>query len=514
MILLLLLAFTHMAVAAPDERPLIAMGGIMHESDTFNPAKTGLADFTRRPTTPRETALAEWAKSNDEISGYIEGARKYGLDLLPVLMASATPKGPVTDQAFETLTGELIAQLRAAPRLDGVLLALHGAMVVESYPHADAEIVRRLREALGTKLPIVVTHDFHANVSEEIVKWSTVLLTYKENPHLDTRERGIQAARIMSGIVRGELRPVQAIVKPPMIYNIVYQNTFREPLKPVTDESRRLEQNPKILAASVSGGYQYADVRAMGPSVIVVTDNDPALAQREAQRLSDMMWATRDRLKLQVPEAAEAVRQAMAATRFPVTLIDMGDNIGGGSAGDSTFLLSELVKQHARGWVVILADPQAVEIAIRAGVGHTFDAMVGGKTDRFHGAPVHIRGRVRSLHDGRYVENEVRHGGERYHDQGLTAVIEADGSAPDEQNLLMLTTRRESPNSIQQLISCGISPDRQRILTVKGAIAPRAAYEPVSASLIPVDTPGLTAVNPARYTFHHIRRPLFGIDPN
>jgi microcystin degradation protein MlrC len=503
-----------MAFAAPNEDPVIAIGGIMHESDTFNPAKTGLADFTRRRTAPRDAALAEWARSNDEISGYIEGARMNRLSLLPVLMASATPKGPVTAEAFDTLTGELVAQLRAAPRLDGVLLALHGAMVAENFPHADAEIVRRVRAAVGVKLPIVVTHDFHANVSEEIVRLSTVLLTYKENPHLDTRERGIQAARIMSGIVRGQLRPVQAIAKPPMVYNIVFQNTSREPLKSITEESRRLEENPKILAASVSGGYQYADVPAMGPSAIVVTDNDPELAQREAQRLSGMLWATRDRLKLDVPGAAEAVRQAIAATRFPVALIDMGDNIGGGSSGDGTFLLSELVRQHATGWVVVLADPQAVDMAVRAGVGHPFEASVGGKTDKFHGAPVPIRGRVRSLHDGRYVESEVRHGGERYHDQGLTAVIEVEGSTPDLQNLLMLTTRRESPNSMQQLIVCGIQPGRQRILTVKGAIAPRAAYEPVSASLIPVDTPGLTAVNPASYTYRHIRRPLFGIDSN
>jgi microcystin degradation protein MlrC len=509
---LLFLASAFMAAPPPDRRPLVAIGGIMHESDTFNPSKTGLGDFTLRRTAPREQALDEWSKSNDEISGYIEGARLHGLDLFPVLMASATPKGPVTDDAFNTLTGELIAQLKAAPHLDGLLLALHGAMVAESYADADAEVLRRLRQAFGTKLPIVVTHDFHANVSEDIVKLSTALLTYKENPHLDTRDRGIQAARIMSGIVRGQIRPVQAIVKPPMIYNIVYQHTGREPLKPIVDESRRLEQNPKVLAASVSGGYQYADVPAMGPSVIVVTDNDAELARREAQRLSDMLWATRDRLKLDLPDAAGAVRQARAAEKFPVTLIDMGDNIGGGSAGDSTFLLSELLKQHANGWVVVLTDPEAVHVAVRSGVGQSFDAVVGGKTDRFHGEPVHIQGKVRSLHDGRYVEGEVRHGGARYHDQGLTAVIEAEGSTPDVQNLLMVTTKREMPFSIQQLVSCGILPERQRILTAKGVIAPRAAYEPVSASLIPVDTPGLTAVNPARYTFHRIRRPLFGID--
>jgi MlrC C-terminus len=127
--------------------------------------------------------------------------------------------------------------------------------------------------------------------------------------------------------------------------------------------------------------------------------------------------------------------------------------------------------------------------------------------------PVHIRGRVKSLHDGRYFEPEVRHGGARDHDQGLTAVIEVDGSTPDVQNLLMLTTKREMPFSIQQLISCGIQPQRQRILTAKGVIAPLAAYAPVSASLIQVDTPGLTAVNPKRFTYHNIRRPLFGIEP-
>jgi len=512
MILLLFLFSTVMA-SSQEQRPVIAIGGIMHESDTFNPAKTGLSDFTRRRTTPRQEALDEWSRSNDEVSGYIQGSREYGLELIPVLMASATPKGPVTDEAFRVLTGELIAHLRAAPHLDGLLLALHGAMVSESYPAADAEVLRRLREALGAKFPIVVTHDFHANVSEDIVRLSTALLTYKENPHLDTRERGVQAARIVSGIVRHQIDPVQAIVKPPMIYNIVYQNTGQEPLKHIVDESRRLEQNPKILAASVSGGYQFADVPAMGPSVIVVTDHDPELARREAQRLADMLWATRDRLKLDLPDAAAAVRQAMAATKFPVTLIDMGDNVGGGSAADGTFILSELVKQKAGGWVVVLADQEAVQVAVRSGIGQPFEAMTGGKADRFHGDPVKIRGRVRSLHDGRYFEPEVRHGGAQDHDQGLTAVIEVEGSTPEAQNLLMLTTKREMPFSIQQLISCGIQPQRQRILTAKGVIAPLAAYAPVSASLIQVDTPGLTAVNPKRFTYRHIRRPLFGIEP-
>jgi microcystin degradation protein MlrC len=275
----------------------------------------------------------------------------------------------------------------------------------------------------------------------------------------------------------------------------------------------RLEkENPKILAVSVSGGYQYADVAYMGPSVIVATDNDPALAEREAKRLSDMLWANREEIRLRLPDAAAAVKDAMTASKFPVALFDMGDNIGGGSAGDSTFLLDELVRQNATGWVVVIADPAAVDAAVKAGIGGTFDMAVGGKTDKMHGSPVRVRGRVKSLHDGKYIETAVRHGGGRYHEMGLTAVIEADGSTRDLANILVVTTRRSSPNSLHQLINVGVYPERQRILTVKGTIAPRAAYEPVAARIVPVDTPGATAVNPARYKFTRVRERLFGID--
>ena len=492
-------------------RPLIAIASVIHESNTFSSAVTELSDFLSRKACPADHALRDWAGGNDELSGFIEGACKWDMELVPLLAASATPGGPVTDVALDALTGELILRLQSVPSLDGLLLALHGAMVVESWPHGDAEIVRRLRAAVGPEFPIVVTHDFHANISPEIVEMTTALLTYKQNPHLDMRERGIQAAGIMSRVVRCEVKPVQIIVKPPMIYNIVYQNTNCEPLKNIVDESIRAEEHPKVLAASVAAGYQYADVPAMGPSVVVVTDNDHALAQREAQRLADMLWATRDDVLLDLPDCAAAVRQAQLADKFPVALLDTGDNIGGGSAGDSTFLLGELLQQRANGWVVILADSQAVQHAVNAGVGKSFDTTVGGKTDRLHGDPIRLRGRVKSIHDGRYFDSTVRHGGQCFYDQGLTVVVEVQGSTPDLPNLLMLTTKRQPPFSIEQLNSCGIQPARARILVVKGCIAPRAAYEPICSRLIAVDSPGLTAVNPARFTFKHVRRPMHGI---
>jgi microcystin degradation protein MlrC len=250
----------------------------------------------------------------------------------------------------------------------------------------------------------------------------------------------------------------------------------------------------------------------MGPSVVVVTDNDPALAEREAQRLSNQLWETREKIRLHLPDPAQAVRSAMQAKKFPVTLMDTGDNVGGGSSADSTFLLDEFLKQKAIGWVITIADAAAVQAAVKAGIGNRYDFAVGGKMDSMHGKPVRITGKVKSLHNGEYMETEIRHGGGRYFTSGVTAVIEEDGSDRDVKNLLVLTTLRVAPMSLQQIVSLGIYPERQRILVAKGTIAPRAAYEPVSAEVIPVDSPGATAVNPARFQFHHLREKLWGID--
>lgn len=498
---------------APQRTFRVAVGAFKHESNSFNTNPTTLKDYTVEEQKPGEDMIARWARNQNEEAGFIEAGRKEGFQLVGTLHANATPKGPLTRETYESILGRLQNSLKAAGKLDGLLLALHGAMVVEGVPHGDEEIVRRLRKQLGPDFPIVVTHDFHANISPEIVRLSSVLITYKQCPHLDTRERGEQAAHVLGRMLRGEVHPVQRVVKPPMVYNIIFQNTYLEPLLPITNDSIALERNnPKILAASVSGGYQYADVPYMGPSVVVVTDGDAELAEREAKRLSERLWQTRDQIRLQVPQPAEAVRRAMAAKKFPVTLMDTGDNVGGGSSADSTFLLEEFLKQKATGWVITIADVAAVQQAVKAGIGGAFDFAVGGKMDKMHGQPVRVRGKVKSLHNGEYLETEVRHGGGRYFTSGLTAVVEAEGSSADVKNLLVLTTLRVAPMSLHQIVSLGIYPERQRILVAKGTIAPRAAYEPVSAEVIPVDSPGSTAVNPGRFQFRQVREKLWGME--
>jgi microcystin degradation protein MlrC len=481
----------------------VAIGGIMHESNTFASQPADLEAFAARLDRGAEI-FTHWSDTHHEMAGFIQGGRTLGFELYPALMAWATPSGPVTAAAFEALTGELTGALRAAPLLDGMLLACHGAMVSDDYPDADGEIIRRVRQALGPDLPLVVTLDFHANVSRTMVEHADAVLIYRTNPHVDQRRRGFQAAERLLRLIRGDAAPVTALAKPPMVWNILHQNTSAEPLRSIMAEAAALEEQEGILAASVAAGYPYADVEEMGPSVVVVADGDRERAQEEAGRLALRLWKVHDQIEIDLPDAAEAVRRAIESRSPPAVIVEMGDNIGGGSPGDSTAVLSELVRQGAEHAVSVIYDPEAARACTEAGIGGEVSLEVGGKTDRMHGEPVAISGRVRTLSDGRFREPEPRHGGATRWEQGLTAVVELPG-----ETLVVLNSVRTAPMSLHQLTSVGIVPEQTRILVVKAAIAYRAAYEPVAGEIIEADTPGVTAVNPLRFEYRRVRRPLW-----
>ena len=463
----------------------IAVAGFAHESNSFASQPTTLDDFVIHEGAQ---VLARQQDTYHEIAGYIAAAKDLGMQLCPTLAAYATPAGPVTAAAYEQIVGRILAGIRAAGKIDGVLLALHGAMVVEGFPHGDAETVRRVRQQVGPDIPIVVTHDYHANVPPELIEAADVLIIYKTNPHVDQRERGMEAATILARMVRGEVRPKMSLAKPELVFSIYFHNTSVPPMQPLMARAMELEKQDGILSCSIAAGYQYADVGWMAPSVVVVTDGAQERADAEASKIADEMWAVRESLLLEVPGPEEAVRLAMASDVHPVTLLDFGDNIGGGAAGDSTFILEQLLRQGADRWVVTLWDPQAAQACFAAGVGASVTLTVGAGTDSAHGEPQRITGIVRTLSDGFYEEHERRHGGERRHSQGPTAVVCTTSGAGT--GLLVLNSERQSPNSIHQIKSVGIAPEQQHILVAKGAVAPRAAYEPVSPRMIEVDSGG------------------------
>ncbi len=484
----------------------IAVAGFMHESNTFHPVVTGRAAFVEQSLTRGSELLDEWRDSPHEIGGFLEAAPLEGFEPVPLVAAWATPGGPVADDFFDAMAAELCDSLRAS-RADGLLLALHGAMVAVSHRDADGEFLARVRRAVGSDFPIVVTLDLHGNVSQRLVDGCDAAVAYRTCPHVDQRECGRRAASQLVRQLRGTIRPRLALAKPPMILNIMAHDTSLPPLRPFMDAIRALENQPGILAASLLPGFAYADVPHMGPSVLVAADGDPDLARRAADALADDLWQARERFVKPLPDAASAVAQALRAERLPVVLVDTGDNVGGGSAGDGTTLLRELLRQGASDSVVCLFAPDEVRQCAAVGVDNEVSLVVGGKVDRLHGEPLPVTGRVRLLHEGTYIEPEVRHGGRRVKRMGATALVELPG-----QNRLVLHSLRHPPFSLGQLTCLGIRPHEQRILVVKAAIAYKAAYAPLGGTIVEVDTPGLTAVNPERFCYRHVRRPLYPLD--
>ncbi len=484
----------------------IAIAGFQHESNTFNLVPTGRPAFAAQNLRFGPSLVETWRDAHHELGGFLEAAAIEGFEPVPLVTAWAMPAGPVADAVLDEITGHIIERVRAE-RPDGLLLALHGAMVAHSHLDADGETVTRIRQALGPDFPFAVTFDLHGNLSERAIANCDLAVAYRTNPHVDQRECGRRAARLLVRRIRGEIRPCQALAKPPLLINIMTQDTSREPLRPFMEAIRALEQKPGILAASFLPGFAYSDVPQMGPSVVVVSDGDPALARKEADQLAEQLWQARERFEVHLPNAAEAVAQALKTERMPVVLVDTGDNVGGGSSADGTVILAELLRQNATDSVVCLCDPEAVRACVAAGLGAEVALRVGGKLDRQHGEPVPVTGRVRVLHDGEYVEHQVRHGGLRHNRMGPTALVELPGG-----NQLVLTSLRHPPFSLGQLTCVGISPEKQRILVVKAAIAYKAAYAPIAGTIIEVDTPGVTAINPRRFTYRHIRRPLFPLE--
>ena len=337
--------------------------------------------------------------------------------------------------------------------------------------------------------------------------FADAIVGYQTYPHIDQRERGLLAAELLTRTIRGEIKPVCHIAKRPMIANILGQATDREPMKGLMAAARDVEHRPGMLSTSVMGGFAYADVPNMGPSVIAVANADRDLARITAEELADRMWDVRHDLSVPCASPEDAVRRASAAIRGPVVLVDLGDNVGGGSAGDGTVLLAEILKQRATCAVFTLFAPAAVAECQRLSVGGVFSGKVGGAVDCLHGDPIEVTGTVTGLFDGKWVETEARHGGRRHNDQGPTAVMRLNGD-----HTLVLNSLQTPPFSLGQLTSLGIDPSRAQMIVVKAAVAHKAAYAPVAAEMIEVDTPGVTAVNPARFSYRHIRRPMFPLD--
>jgi microcystin degradation protein MlrC len=480
---------------------------LMHESNTFIQARTTLAHFEQDLLCDGEEVRRRMEGTHHEVGGFFAGLGKKGVEAVPVFAARALPHGPLTADCFETLVGRLIAALEKARPVDGLLVAPHGAMVCDAFPDGDGEWLSRLRAKVGPRMPIIGTLDLHANLSARIVNSCNALMAYHTNPHIDQRERGIEAAEMMTRTLAGSIQPIMAAGIPPFAINIERQATAENPCKWLYDEvAWTMTWYNGFITCSFVLGFPYADVAEMGSAIVVVTDKDPGLARRLAEAAMSSIWGRRDDFRGRLVAVEDAIERARKLP-VPVCLLDMGDNVGGGSPADGTVLLHALAQAKVKSFTC-LCDPTAYLQAQQASIGKRARLKVGGKTDRLHGEPFEAVFTVRGLYDGRFEETEVRHGGITSFDQGPTAVVETDHGIT-----VMLTSRRMPPFSLRQLTSFGIDPAKLHVLVAKGVHAPVAAYAPVCKHLIRVNTPGVTTADMSQLEYHHRRKPMFPFEP-
>jgi microcystin degradation protein MlrC len=369
-------------------------GGINHETSTFSPLPATIERFHEMSYAEAPDMLARFRGTKTVIGGFIDAAEQLGIELVPTIYSFAMPSAAVTREAFETQMArtldDLEAALAAGP-LDGVLLGLHGAMVIEGVDDGEGEYLRRVREMVGPDVPIVTELDLHANISRESVALADIIIGYDTYPHVDTYERALELTALLHRLAKREIHPTVAFRQIPVLANLTAQYTGRKPMSDWLALCHEIELRPGVLTATIAAGFPYADIPDTGMSCYVATDGDQALADRCADDLATFAWEHRTGFQAKLTPIDEAVSYAMSQPG-PICLADVADNTGAGTSGDGTEILRALIERGARSAVVALMyDPETVRQAVAVGVGAEIDAVIGGKVDDLHGAPVPAR---------------------------------------------------------------------------------------------------------------------------
>jgi len=484
----------------------IGIIALLQESNTFIAQPTTLKHFEQDLLVTGEEVRTRLAGTQHEVGGMFHVLDDARVEVVPIFAARALPFACIERPAAEELLNRMFAAYEAAGPLDGLLVAPHGATVSEPWPDFDGHWLSELRRLSWPDLPIIGTLDPHGNLSPKMVAACNALIAYRTNPHLDQRARGIDAARLMIRTVKGELLPTMAAAFPPIAINIERQCTHDEPchsLYKLADEQLNDEQ---VLTNSIMLGFPYADVAEMGTSFIVVTNNNPSLAQQLVNQLAGYLWQHRQDFEGRLISIDQALDQAVHLSE-PVCLLDMGDNVGGGSPADGTLLAQAINSRGIAESFVTLYDPAAVGECTKAGIGAKLQVSMGGKTDTLHGPPLVAEVEVLGLYDGKFEETQARHGGFTKMDQGETAVVRTDRGLT-----IMLTARRVPPFSLKQITTFGIEPAKYKLLVAKGVNAPLAAYREVCKSFVKVNTPGCTSADLESFHYQHRRRPLYPLE--
>jgi microcystin degradation protein MlrC len=490
----------------------IAVGGFLHETNTFAPTKATYDDFVHGGGWPSMSQGADVLRVmrdiNVGLAGFVHAAEAQGWELVPTIACGASPSAHVTRDAYERIVKVMVDGIRTAVALDGVYLDLHGAMVSEHLDDGEGEILRRVREVIGKDLPLVVSLDLHANVTPEMVKHADALIAYRTYPHVDMADTGRAAANHLALLLRDKQKLAKAFRQLPFLIPISWQCTNDQPSKSIYRKLAAL-QGDAVPTLSFAPGFPAADFVDCGPSVFAY-GRTQAAADAAADSIAALIESHEDDFDGRIYTPDEGVRHAIElakSARKPIVIADTQDNPGAGGDSDTTGMLRALVRNNAdKAAIGVIYDPQSAKAAHAAGVGAEITIALGGKSGIPGDAPYQQTFTVESLSDGQFVAPGPYYGG-REMDMGPSAALRIGG-------VRVVVSSHKAQLADQSMYRyVGIEPTEQAILVNKSSVHFRADFEPIAEKLLICAAPGAMPADTAALPWTRLR-PGIRIKPN
>ncbi|GED71592.1 microcystinase C [Brevibacillus reuszeri] len=482
----------------------MVVGVVSHETNTFSNVPTTVELFKLWEWERGQTILQKHRRVRDPLGGMIDRAEELGIEVIPSFAAFTYPNGTITAETYEAIKQELIEGIMEAGEVDAICLVLHGAGVVEGIDDLEGDLLHVVRQVVGYSVPLIATLDLHGNLSDKMVAEADALLGFHLYPHTDGYERGIEAVDLAYRMVRGECKPVMYLTRLPLM--IPTSTTNLSPAKDINEACWKWEKEPGVIDCVFFHGFPYTDIPDVGVSIISVTDGDKQLAKRVADDVARLVWEKREEFSPQILTPAEGIQEALRTEGRPVVINETSDNPGGGSPGDGTHLLRAMLEAKLENACFgFINDPEVARLAHQAGVGATIDVKLGGKTDTLHGEPLSITAYVKSLTDGQFTISSPMGKGTR-ENYGKSARLQIGGV-----DVLICSVKSQVLDE-QIFLLHGINVLNYKIVGLKSSQHFRAAYEPISARIIPVDSPGLSCLQLSLFQYKRIQRPIFPLD--
>lgn len=482
------------------------IGQAIHETNTFSGMRTTEESFRAL-----EWAFGEQIRTNHEgvrsyIGGMFSEAERLGIETTPVFAAAACPSGIIAQETYDAMKQHLLEGIATAGEYDAVCLALHGAGVADRLEDIEGDLIQAVRQLVGRAVPLVVTLDLHANVTPLMVEHADLIIGNHDYPHVDCYERGQEAVHLAKRIVDGEISPVMRLAKAPLLMPTIA--TAFHPVDEINRLCREAEQDERVIDCTFYHGFPYADIGEAGVAVLVATDRDSegALAQRLADEVAGEVMELKEHFVANHPSPEEGIALALDSGLRPVVINETSDNPGAGAPGDGTRLLRALLEQRLEETcLAFIYDPETADAAHRAGIGAHIDLKLGGKSDDCHGSPLELRAYVKSLTDGQFVTSSPMGRGTRV-DLGRSARLQVEGVS------IIVCSGRNQVFDEQIFLLHGIDVKAMRIVALKSSHHFRAAFEPLSARIVTVDSPGLSMSDFTSFPYANVRRPIFPLD--